>query len=121
MSDVYIDLDLDDEETVSDDPVTEEKPKSKKAPVPDGFMKPTALANELGMRPQQVYGYIRNGAGFPHSTNSDGSFIVPVGSGDPETDARAWILDRRAKTQARREAAAAKAAEAAAAAESAED
>jgi hypothetical protein len=109
-----VDLDIEDAPAAEASGETAEAKQSKKDPVPEGYVKPTALAKELGIRPQQVYGYIRNGSGFPHKNNTDGSFIVPVGSGDPETDARAWIEERR-KRRAEREAK--KAAEAQAAAE----
>jgi cell division septation protein DedD len=81
---------------------------SKKDPVPDGFMTPTALANELGLRPQIVYGYIRNGKNFPQKQHTDGRFIVPVGSGNEADDARAWIKNRREATAKRKAEAAAK-------------
>ncbi len=118
MSDIELDLDTDSDEETVEKANDQNQPKSKKDPLPDGYMTPTQLANELEMRPQQVYGYIKNGKEFPFENHTDGRFIVPVGSGDVETDARAWILDRREKTAARK---AAKAAEEAAAAEAGDE
>lgn len=107
---------------------------SKKDPLPAGWSTPTGLSKLVELKPQQCYGYVKNGKEFPSAIHTDGRTIVPTpeeevpeGGFDtvdeitperdnPLADARAWILDRRAKTaQAKAAKAAKEAAEAAAA------
>jgi hypothetical protein len=82
--------------------------KSKKDPLPEGWVTPTMLANELGIRPQIVYGYVRNGSGFPSKNHTDSRFIVH------RAQALQWLqekdkrkAERAAKQQAQLSAAAA--------------
>jgi hypothetical protein len=100
-----------------------DKPASKKDPLPDGWLTPTGLSHIVELKPQMVYGYVKNGKDFPSKLHTDGRVIVPVpaegaeGYGEDATDARAWILNRRAKTEANKAAKAEKDAAAAAQAE----
>jgi hypothetical protein len=97
-------------------PVAEKK---KKDPVPEGFVTPVEFAKQLGkrqggdentVRPQIIYGYIRNAKDFPFQNNSDGRFLVNLEAGN------AWIDAKNERKTARD---AKKAAEAKAAAEKA--
>jgi hypothetical protein len=106
---------------------TEAKPeKATKAPLPEGFITPVNFAKALGaklgkeIRPQIIYGYIKNNGPesknpFPFEKNSDGAFIVN------EQAAYAWydaLQERKANREQKKAAdEAAKAAKAAAAAE----
>jgi hypothetical protein len=91
---------------------------SKKAPKPEGWVSPVEFAKELAkalgqdVRPQVIYGYIKNNKGFGQdpaitSSNTDGHVMVNLQAG------LAYLLDAKAK---RAEAKSAKAAAAAAAA-----
>jgi hypothetical protein len=105
--------------------------KNKKQPLPEGFVTPTELshilterwhgqttkleasgeevpllpANET-VRPQIIYGYVKNGSGFPSSQAPDGRVMVN------KDEAVAWCDERQVKKLNRN---AKKAAEAAAA------
>jgi hypothetical protein len=94
-------------------------PKKTKDPVPEGFITPVEFAKQLGkrlggdettVRPQIIYGYIRNAKDFPFKNNTDGRFIVDLAKGNE------WV-DAKNKRKSDREAK--KAADAAAAAEKA--
>ncbi len=98
----------------------EQESKSKKAPKPDGFVSPyefaTLLSEHVGkdIRPQTVYGFIRNetknadGTVFPNEKNTDGKRMVNTKA------ALAWYDQRQTDKAAK---AAAKEAEAEAEAE----
>lgn len=97
--------------------VTEEKAAkvSKKAALPDGWITPVSFAHALSardgaiIRPQIIYGYIKNSKDFPHDKNTDGRVIV-------HSDRSFEFVDGLRGRKAEREAAkAAKAAEAPAA------
>lgn len=100
--------------------------KSKKHDVPAGWLSAvdfgkhwTKVLQERGelaadevIRPQYIYGYIRNTKGFPFKNHTDQRFIVPV------EDATKFLLERRtanANKKAEKAAAAAAAAATAAA------
>jgi hypothetical protein len=100
--------------------------KSKKDDVPEGWLSAVdfakhwtktlqergELAENETIRPQYIYGYIRNTKGFPNKNHTDGRFIVPV------EEATKFLLDRRtarASAKAEKEAKEKAAAEAAAA------
>jgi hypothetical protein len=125
-----VDLDIPEPEAAAEPTATEgetkaeEKAKSTKHDLPENWLTPTGLSKIVELKPQQVYGYVKNGKDFPSKIHTDGRTIVPVpaesaeGYGVPETDARAWILSRRTKTAEQKAAkAAADAAKAAAAPE----
>ena len=65
-------------------PATEEAKasKSKKAPLPEGWVTPVQFAKALSardgveIRPQIIYGYVKNSKEFPHDKNVDGAVIV---------------------------------------------
>jgi hypothetical protein len=92
---------------------TEAKPKTKKDPVPEGFEPPVAFtkrmneefANELGgteMKPQVMYGYLKQSSDFPKRQNTDGRWLVNIEKG------RTWfrnLLSRRAERAAKKAAA----------------
>lgn len=94
--------------------------QSKKQPLPEGFVTPTALSHILSERygepvaPQRVYGYVKNGKDFPSQQAPDGRVMVP------EAEAVAWVdasRERAKERAAKREAKAAADAAAASAAE----
>ncbi len=88
-------------------PETEAAPTSKKAPKPDGFVSPYEFADQLSdhvgrtIRPQTVYGFVRNettnadGTPFPVEKNTDDSYMVPTEA------ALAWWDQRQADKAAR--------------------
>jgi hypothetical protein len=95
------------------------KAESKKTPVPDNHLAPVEYAKHLGevkgeeVKPQIVYGYIRNMKGFPH-VEREGfpRFIIPVAEADAFLNTKAEEkakrqADKAAKEQADREKAAA--------------
>ncbi len=98
--------------------------ESKKAPKPEGFVSPYEFAQLLSdhvgrnIRPQTVYGFVRNettnadGTPFPVEQNTDEHYMVNAEA------ALAWFDQRQADKAAR---AAAKAAEAAEADEDSND
>lgn len=98
------------DETTSTDAAGDEKKESKKQPLPEGHITPTALAHVLTerwrglehngqpmlganeeVRPQIIYGYVKNGSGFPHSVAPDGRRMVN------EAEAIEWCDERRKK------------------------
>jgi hypothetical protein len=111
------------------------KPKVSKDALPEGWTTPTGLVNLLrerrivDLRPQAMYGWVKNGKAFPWVQHTDGRYIVPI-----EDDAAAgiqfgpedkrftseiggvtWVrnqLEKRVQRDQAREAEAAKAAEA---------
>jgi hypothetical protein len=91
-------------------------PKKEKAPLPDGFITPVQFAKKLSeklgkdIRPQVIYGYVRNSKDFPSQKNTDGAFIVD------EAKAFTWYDQKEARRVEREAAKTAK--EAAAAKES---
>jgi hypothetical protein len=92
---------------------TEAKPKTKKDPVPEGFEPPVAFTkrmndefkDELGgveMKPQVMYGYLKQSSDFPKHQNTDGHWLVNIEEG------RTWfrnLLSRRAERAAKKAAA----------------
>lgn len=110
-TDEMVDFEVPEPEAVVSEAVVETAapaaPK-KKDDLPEGWITPTALAKIVDLKPQQVYGYVKNGKGFPFKNHTDGRFIVALpaegteGHGDPATDGLAWILDRRARTEAKK-------------------
>jgi hypothetical protein len=90
-----------------------EKPKTKKDPVPDGFEPPVAFTkrmndefkDQLGgveMKPQVMYGYLKQNDSFPKLQNTDGHWLVDIEKG------REWfaaLLTRRAERAAKKAAA----------------
>jgi hypothetical protein len=91
----------------------EAKPKTKKDPVPEGFEPPVAFTkrmndefkDELGgveMKPQVMYGYLKQSSDFPKRQNTDGRWLVDIEAG------RTWfrnLLSRRAERAAKKAAA----------------
>jgi hypothetical protein len=120
--------------TTTDAPTTEAPPteaaateataaaaaKKSKDPVPEGFITPVEFAKQLGkrlggdettVRPQIIYGYIRNAKDFPFKQNTDGRFIVDLEAGNKWIDAKnARKAEKEAKKAAEAKAAAEKAA-----------
>src|SRR3982750_1682386 len=91
VSEVSIPEDVQPEAELAEDATTEpkandqNKPKKEKAPVPEGFVTPVAFAKLLtervgsDVRPQIIYGYIRNSKTFLENVakqNTDGAWIV---------------------------------------------
>jgi hypothetical protein len=90
-----------------------EKPKTKKDPVPEGFEPPVAFTkrmndefkDQLGgveMKPQVMYGYLKQNDSFPKLQNTDGHWLVDIEKG------REWfaaLLTRRAERAAKKAAA----------------
>ena len=89
---------------------TEEKAEetpSKKAPKPEGYVSPYTFASQLSdhvgrtIRPQTVYGFVRNettnadGTPFPSEENTDGHYMVNT------EQALAWWDQRQADKAAR--------------------
>jgi hypothetical protein len=119
MSDVDLDITEEPEAAAAETEATkandQNTKKSNKDPLPDGWETPTAFAHRLTdeldeynkesnpFRPQQVYGYVKNGKEFPSKNHTDGRVIVEI---EP---ALAWVAERVEK---RKERAAKKAAEA---------
>jgi len=77
-------------ETPAPEEPTEKKAKKVKDPIPDGFVTPVHFAKIVGeqfhgspeaLRPQQIYGYIKNSKTFPYKRNTDGAFLVPRDEG----------------------------------------
>jgi hypothetical protein len=73
------------EATAEDAPKAEKKTK---APLPEGYETPVTFAKRLKhpktgeeIRPQIVYGYIKNGKDFPAQQNSDSHWMVHVERG----------------------------------------
>lgn len=103
MSEFDVDFEVEDEneelvevaEEAKAEAVLETKPKSKKDPLPEGYITPVQLAKVLSelwgedVRPQSIYGYIRNAKSFPFGNNTDGRFMVP------QDEAVAWCEERR--------------------------
>lgn len=60
------------------------KPKQTKDTLPDGWTTPTGLVNLLrerrivDLKPQAMYGWVKNGKGFPWKFHTDGRYIVPI-------------------------------------------
>lgn len=107
------------QEDTQDVEAEDAKKESKKTPVPEGFMAPVEFAKHCTekfgeeVRPQVVYGYIRNGKEFPYEEREGTpKFIVKVDDGEE------WV---RARMEKRKERAAKKAAEAEAEAQGEED
>jgi hypothetical protein len=74
------------EATAEDAPKAEKKTK---APLPEGYETPVTFAKRLKhpktgeeIRPQIVYGYIKNGKDFPAQQNSDSHWMVHVRRAD---------------------------------------
>jgi hypothetical protein len=98
------------EATAEETPTAEAaKPAKKtKAPVPEGWETPVQFAKRIStqegveVRPQIVYGYVKNNKEFPHDKNSDGAVIVHI------EKALAWyegLKTRRAERAAKKAAA----------------
>lgn len=123
MTDIDVDIPVDDDTEEETDTEAEEA-KSKKKPLPDGCVTPTGLTNHLNekygsqegwqeLKPQQMYGWHKNGKGFPrwtdeegeeHGTNpADGRYIVPLDEGET------WVLNQIAAAKERKAKRAAKA------------
>lgn len=126
MTDTDATFELDDEPVAPSEPEAPSevpaKATRKKDELPEGWETPTAFAHRLTeelegyskenpFKPQQVYGYVKNGKDFPQKLHTDGRFIVEI---EP---ALAWVAERQVKRQERL---AAKAAADAAAAQGAE-
>jgi hypothetical protein len=87
--------------------VTAATVKRPKDPVPDGWCTPVQLmhiinakygtaAGGVDIRPQIIYGFVKNSKDFPHKKNTDGAVIVP------KAEALAWyeqLLVRRVDRQ----------------------
>jgi hypothetical protein len=65
VSDVQEEQVPDNTETPTTEGTDAEAKKSSKAPIPEGYISPVDLAKELGIKPQMVYGYIKNMKDFP--------------------------------------------------------
>lgn len=87
----------------------EETKESKKAPLPKGFVTPVQFAKALSekenreVRPQIIYGYIKNNGPesknpFPSDRNSDGAFMVN------EQEGYKWIAALRKRQEERAQA-----------------
>jgi hypothetical protein len=90
-----------------------EKAKTKKDPVPEGFEPPVAFTkrmndefkDQLGgveMKPQVMYGYLKQNESFPKRQNTDGHWLVDIEKG------REWfaaLLQRRTERAAKKAAA----------------
>jgi hypothetical protein len=95
-----------------------EAKKSKKHPLPEGYVTPSGLANLLrdrniaDLKPQQIYGYVYHGKEFPSKNHTDGRYMVPVEDGTDEFEVGAvtWIQNQLAKKAERDAKKAAKAA-----------
>jgi hypothetical protein len=101
------------EATESSEASTEAKPKTKKDPVPDGFEPPVAFTKRMNdefkdklggveMKPQVMYGYLKQSSDFPKRQNTDGRWLVDIVAG------REWfsnLLTRRAERAAKKAAA----------------
>jgi hypothetical protein len=122
MTDVE-EFELEDEPAAAEESETAPaKQTRKKDELPEGWETPTAFAHRLTeeldgyskenpFKPQQVYGYCKNGKDFPTKIHTDGRYLVEI---EPGLE---WVKERAAK---RAERAAAKAAAEAAATEDAE-
>lgn len=59
-----------------------EKEGTKKDALPNGWLTPSGFAKVLSeqegemIRPQRIYGYVKNGRDFPHKKHSDGRVIL---------------------------------------------
>ena len=97
-------------EETTEAPTAEAPAKTKKDPVPDGWETPVNFAKRLtansgsDVRPQIVYGYIRNSKGFPSKQNTDGHYLVNIEEG------LKWMEEKAARKAAREAEKAAKAA-----------
>jgi hypothetical protein len=86
-------------------------PARKRDPLPEGFLTPVGYAKHRGVqkggtedtiRPQIVYGYVKNMKGFPFKKHTDGRVILNVKEVDAFLDAKER---ERAEKKAAKEAA----------------
>ena len=88
--------------------LTFNKGASKKDPLPEGWLTPSGFAKVLSkkekmdIRPQRIYGYVKNGKDFPSKKHTDGRVILDSSA------AISWFEDLKKRKVARDKAAAEK-------------